>query len=473
MTVPEGRTVGEAGTRVLVVEDDASARTGLTELLRAWGYETTGAVDGEDAMAKVKADQPDIVLADLVMPRRDGLSLLRELKDQLDELSFVMITAQGTVDSAVSAMKEGAYDYLTKPIDPQRLRVLLERMVERHDSRREMAALRRQLVNGARFGRMIGASPAILKVYKMVEQAAPSEATVLIWGESGTGKELMARTIHDLSPRASAPFVALNCAAIPDGLLESEIFGHERGACTGAVERRHGCFELAYQGTVLLDEVAEMAPALQAKLLRVLQERTIRRLGGAREHPIDVRIVAATNLDPKEAVKDGRLREDLYYRINVMTIAMPPLRKRREDIPLLIQAFLMEFNQRDRREIQGVEPTALDALKRYSWPGNIRELRNVIERAVILSPDAQIGVDQLPPDLLSNPSPPSRDTLGLAAGMRVDEAERQLIELTLEHTGRNKTRAAEMLGISAKTLHNKLNRYRAERTDTPPADSLG
>ena len=206
-------------------------------------------------------------------------------KDQLDELSFVMITAQGTVDTAVSAMKEGAYDYLTKPIDPQRLRVLLERMVERHDSRREMAALRRQLVNGARFGRMIGASPAILEVYKMVEQAAPSEATVLIWGESGTGKELMARTIHDLSPRSSAPFVALNCAAIPDGLLESEIFGHERGAFTGAVERRHGCFELAYQGTVLLDEVTEMAPALQAKLLRVLQERTVRRLGGGSRAP--------------------------------------------------------------------------------------------------------------------------------------------------------------------------------------------
>ena len=473
MTVPEERTAGKAGTRVLVVEDDASARTGLTELLRAWGYETTGAVDGEDALTKVKADQPDIVLADLIMPRRDGLSLLRELKDRLNELSFVMITAQGTVDSAVSAMKEGAYDYLTKPIDPQRLRVLLERMVERHDSRREMAALRRQLVNGARFGRMIGASPAILEVYKVVEQAAPSEATVLIWGESGAGKELMARTIHDLSPRAPAPFVALNCAAIPDGLLESEIFGHERGAFTGAVERRHGCFELAYKGTVLLDEVAEMAPALQAKLLRVLQERTVRRLGGAREHPIDVRIVAATNLDPKEAVSSGRLREDLYYRINVMTIAMPPLRKRREDIPLLIHAFLMEFNQRDGRDVQVVEPAALDALKRYSWPGNIRELRNVVERAVILAPGEQIGVDQLPPDLLRNPSPPSRDTLGLAAGMRVDEAERQLIELTLEHTGRNKTRAAEMLGISAKTLHNKLNRYRAEQAGAPVTDSLG
>ena len=464
--------MAEAATRVLVVEDDPSARMGLTELIRAWGYETAGAVDGEDAIAQVRVNQPDIVLADLVMPRRDGLSLLRELKDRLDELSFVMITAQGTVDSAVSAMKEGAYDYLTKPIDPQRLRILLERMVERHDHRREMAGLRRQLAHGARFGRMIGASPAIRDVYKLVEQAAPSEASVLIWGESGTGKELMARTIHDLSPRASAPFVALNCAAIPDGLLESEIFGHERGAFTGAVERRHGCFELAHKGTVLLDEIAEMAPALQVKLLRLLQERTVRRLGSAREQPIDVRIVAATNLDPKAAVADGRLREDLFYRINVMTISMPPLRQRREDVPLLTQAFLMEFNQRDQRDVEGIEAAALEALKRYSWPGNIRELRNVIERAVILAPGNQIGVDQLPPDLLRNPSPPSRHSLGLAAGMRVDEAERQLIELTLEHTSQNKTRAAEMLGISAKTLHNKLNRYRAEQTDTTPADSL-
>lgn len=452
-------TASDSGrARVLVVEDDNPARLGLIELVRTWGYEASGAVDGEEALERVQAAPPDIVLADLVMPKRDGLSLLRSLKDRLDELSFVMVTAQGTVDTAVLAMKEGAYDYLTKPVDPQRLRVLLERMVERHDTRREMTALKRQLDTNGRFGGTIGASPAIREVYDLIEHAAPTDASVLIWGESGTGKELVARTIHELSPRASAPLVALNCAAIPDGLLESEIFGHERGAFTGAVERRQGCFELAHRGTLHLDEIAEMAPGLQAKLLRVLQERTTRRLGGSREQPIDVRVIAATNVDPKEAVQDGRLRADLYYRVNVVTIAMPPLRQRREDIPLLVRAFLAEFGERSQGTISSASPAALDMLQRYSWPGNIRELRNVIERAVILARGETIDIDHLPPDLRGGIPPPSRDSL--SAGMRVDEAERRLIELTLEHTGNNKTRAAEMLGISAKTLHNKLNRFR-------------
>ena len=447
--------------RVLIVEDDKPARLGLIELVRSWGYEASGAPDGEDALAQVRADPPDIVLADLVMPKRDGLSLLRGLKDRLDELSFVMVTAQGTVDSAVSAMKEGAYDYLTKPVDPQRLQVLLERMVERHDTRREMTALKRQLVDTGRFGGTIGNSPAIREVFELIEQAAPTEASVLIWGESGTGKELMARTIHELSPRASAPLVALNCAAIPEGLLESEIFGHERGAFTGAVERRQGCFELAHKGTLHLDEIAEMAPGLQAKLLRVLQERSTRRLGASREQPVDVRVIASTNLEPRDAVRDGRLRADLYYRVNVVSIVLPPLRRRREDIPLLVRAFLTEFNQRDQREVEDVSPAALKVLQEYTWPGNIRELRNVIERAVILARGKTLEVGQLPPDLRGGGAAPSRDSL--SPGMRVDEAERRLIELTLEHTGNNKTRAAEMLGISAKTLHNKLNRMRAER----------
>ena len=417
--------------------------------------------DGEDALAIVESDQPDVVLADLVMPRRDGLSLLRALRDRLDELTFVMVTAQGTVDSAVSAMKEGAYDYLTKPIDPHRLRVLLDKMVERHDTLRHVTALKRQLAKDGRFGRTIGTSPAIRDVYRLIEQAAPADASVLVWGESGTGKELMARTIHELSPRASSPFVALNCAAIPEGLLESEIFGHERGAFTGAVDRRQGCFELAHGGTLFLDEVAEMAPSLQVKLLRILQERTLCRVGGSREQAVDVRVIAATNTNPQDAILDGRLRDDLYYRINVITIALPPLRARSEDIPLLVEAFLAEFNERDQKRVRGVAPLALQALQRYTWPGNIRELRNVIERAVILTRGELIEIDRLPPDLVHSPLPPSRDTRALTAGMRVEEAERRLIELTLEHTGNNKTRAAEMLGISVKTLHNKLNRFKA------------
>ena len=258
-----------AGVRVLIAEDDTSARTGLIELVKAWGFDTIGAVDGEDALEQITAQRPDIVLADLVMPRRDGLSLLRALSDHLSELTFVMLTAQGSVEGAVAAMKDGAYDYLTKPIDPQRLRVLLEKLVERHDSQREVAALKRELVTDGRLGQIVGKSAAIRKVYRLVEQAAPTPASVLIYGESGTGKELVAAAIHMLSPRASSPFVAINCAAIPEGLLESEIFGHERGAFTGAISQRQGCFELAHRGTLFLDEVAEMAPLLQAKLLRV------------------------------------------------------------------------------------------------------------------------------------------------------------------------------------------------------------
>jgi transcriptional regulator with PAS, ATPase and Fis domain len=334
-------------------------------------------------------------------------------------------------------------------------------MAERHDTLRQVVALKRELEAGGRTGHTVGKSPVIREIYRLVEQAAPAEASVLIWGESGTGKELIARTIHELSPRAAAPFVALNCAAIPEGLLESEIFGHERGAFTGAIDRRQGCFELAHKGTLFLDEVAEMAPSLQAKLLRVLQERTVRRVGGTREQPVDVRIIAATNANPQVAIREGQLREDLYYRINVITIELPPLRQRREDVPLLVQAFLSEFTERNRRRVDGVAPAAMRALERYAWPGNVRELRNVVERAVILTRGELIEEEHLPPDLLQTPVPPMRESLGLAAGMRVSDMERRLIEVTLEHTSNNKTRAAEMLGISVKTLHNKLNRFRA------------
>ena len=347
------------------------------------------------------------------MPRRDGLSLLRALSDQLSELTFVMVTAQGSVEGAVAAMKDGAYDYLTKPIDPQRLRVLLEKLVERNDSKREVAALKREIVTDGRLDQIVGKSLAIRKVYQLVEQTAPTPASVLIYGESGTGKELVAAAVHKLSPRASSPFVAINCAAIPEGLLESEIFGHERGAFTGAVSQRQGCFELAHRGTLFLDEVAEMAPLLQAKLLRVLQERMVRRLGGSRTHPFDVRIVAATNAEPKAAVRDGRLRDDLYYRINVVEISLPPLRERAEDVPLLVQAFLPEFSRHRQRPLRSVTPDALRALERYTWPGNVRELRNVIERAVILSHGEQIEVADLPPDLgrfPDSPTPRNADT---------------------------------------------------------------
>jgi transcriptional regulator with PAS, ATPase and Fis domain len=321
-------------------------------------------------------------------------------------------------------------------------------------------ALRRQLREHGAFGSLIGNSPEMRKIYQVVELAAPTGASVLITGESGTGKELVAQTIHQLSPRATFPFVAINCAAIPETLLESEIFGHEKGAFTGAADRRQGCFELADRGTLFLDEIGEMTPATQVKLLRVLQERSFRRLGGRTEQSVDVRVIAATNIDPAEAVKAGKLREDLYYRLNVFSFRLPTLRERKEDLPLLVQAFINEFNQRNQKSIAGVDQQAMRTLEQYAWPGNVRELRNVIERATILAAGPFIEPKHLPPVLADEPAPPQQAQVALAPGITVEEAERRLIMMTLEHTRDNKTRAAEILGISLKTLHNKLNKLR-------------
>jgi DNA-binding NtrC family response regulator len=449
--------------RVLIVEDDPTTRLGLTELVRTWGFSTEGAADGQEALQRITAFRPSIIISDLVMPRMGGLELLHSVKEEAGDVTIVILTAQGTVETAVEAIKEGAYDYLTKPIEPQRLKILLDKIVERQETIREVKVLRRQLRDSGSFGRMIGASPQMRKVYQIIEQAAPTAASVLIWGESGTGKELVAQTVHQLSPRAQAPFVPINCAAIPETLLESEIFGHERGAFTGALDRREGCFELADRGTLFLDEVAEMTPATQVKLLRVLQERTFRRLGGRTEQTVDVRVIAATNSTPLEAVKNSRLREDLYYRLNVFAIELPPLRQRKDDLPLLIQAFLTEFNTRNNKSVSAVDPVAMRVLEQYNWPGNVRELRNVIERAVILSSGEFIEPKHLPP-LASPAAAASAPAISLEPGVTVEEAERRLILLTLEHTRDNKTRAAEILGISLKTLHNKLNRLRGRNS---------
>ena len=454
-----------APERVLIVEDDPATRSGLSELVQAWGFQTDEAGDGEEAMRKVTTFRPAIVVSDLVMPRMGGADLLRALKDQLSDITFILLTAQGTVESAVEAIKEGAYDYLSKPVDPQRLQILLQKAVERQETLREVRQLRRQLREQGSFGRIIGNSPGIRKVYRVIEQAAPTSASVLISGESGTGKELIAQTIHELSPRASFPFVAINCAAIPETLLESEIFGHEKGAFTGASDRRTGVFELAHRGTLFLDEIAEMMPATQVKLLRVLQERVFRRLGGRQEIAVDVRVIAATNVNPQDAVSNGKLREDLFYRLNVFAIDLPPLRERREDIPLLVQSFLSEFNRTNAKGIRAVDQDAMYILEHYPWPGNIRELRNVIERATILAESEFIEPRHLPPSLLAR-GEESLPTLTIAPGTTVDEAERRLILLTLEHTRNNKTRAAEILGISLKTLHNKLNRMKDEGAKT-------
>src|SRR5262245_36804384 len=360
-TVPE---------RVLIVEDDQAARVGLEQLLKSWGFVAESAVDGEDALEKVTSFRPAIVISDLVMPRMDGLALLRALQTQGADVTTLLLTAQGTVETAVEAMKEGAYDYLTKPIDIQRLKILLDKIVERLETQREVKALRRQLREHGTFGPMIGNSPEMRKIYQVVEQAAPTGASVLITGESGTRKQLIAQPIHHLSPRSAFPFVAINCAAIPETLLESEIFGHEKGAFTGAADRRQGCFELADRGTLFLDEIGEMTPTTQVKLLRVLQERRFRRLGGKTEQAVDVRMIAATNVDPLEAVQKGKLREDLYYRLNVFAFRLPPLRERKEDLSLLIQAFVSEFNKRNQKSIAGADHQVMRIFEQHTWPGN-------------------------------------------------------------------------------------------------------
>jgi DNA-binding NtrC family response regulator len=437
--MPDRPARNEFQDHVLVVEDDAAQRLGLQQLLRTWGFAVEVASDGQDALQRIASTRPAIVLTDLIMPKMGGLDLLRALQQQHDDdVTLVIMTAQGTVESAVEAIKQGAYDYLTKPVDPQRLKILLDKIVERHGTLREVRVLRRQLRERGTFGKLIGQNVEMRKIYQVIEQAAPTSASVLVSGESGTGKELVAQSIHQLSPRAQFPYIPINCAAIPDTLLESELFGHEKGAFTGAIARRQGCFELANRGSLFLDEIAEMTPATQAKLLRVLQERSFRTLGGQREQSVDIRVVAATNVDPPEAVRQGKLREDLYYRLNVFAIRLPPLRERKDDLPLLIEAFVTEFNARNQRSVTGVSSRVMHVFERYDWPGNVRELRNVIERATIVAQGHVIDVQDLPPLADVAPAPPVSSGAGLAAGTTVEEAERRLIELTLDHTNGNK-----------------------------------
>jgi DNA-binding NtrC family response regulator len=359
--------------------------------------------------------------------------------------------------------EEGAFHYFEKPFNQEKLRLVVERAVELNQTRRESDSMSRQLADHGAFGELIGSSEPMRQIYSLIEQVAPSPASVLITGESGTGKELVARTIHNLSPRFNAPFVAINCSAIPETLMESELFGHERGAFTGAAAQRQGCFELANTGTLLLDEIAEMPPLLQAKLLRVLEERTVRRLGGAKEIPVDVRVLAATNKNPQAAISRGAFREDLLYRINVITIELPPLRTRRTDIPLLAQHLIMQLSERHRRPARSLSATAVEALQAHHWPGNVRELRNVIERAVIICSGEEIARHHLAPYPLDQRARArSEDTLSVPVGTPLEEVERLMIFRTLRKTDNNKTRAAELLQISLKTLHNKLRQYREQ-----------
>ena len=450
--------------RVLVVDDEPVIAESLSELLEGWGYETAVASDGLLGLALVEEFRPSVVVSDVYMPNLDGFGLLREMRELHPETAVILLTGQGTVEMALRAIQdEGAFHYLEKPIDFAKLRLVVERADEYAEARRENLALRLQLRDRGAFGELVGASEPMRQIYALIEQVAPSSASVLLTGDSGTGKELCARTIHNLSPRKNNAFVAINCSAIPEALMESELFGHERGAFTGAAARRLGCFELANGGTLLLDEISEMPVSLQAKLLRVLEDRTIRRLGGSQELAVDVRVLAATNRDPQGAVRQGTFREDLLYRLNVITVELPPLRKRKEDIPLLAQHLVAQLAGRHVRPARLLSPAAVEALQSHSWPGNVRELRNVIERAVIICSSEVIERHHLAPyPLEQRAQSRGEDTLTLPVGTPIEEVERRMILRTLQKTENNKTRAAELLQISLKTLHNKLSLYRKQ-----------
>jgi DNA-binding NtrC family response regulator len=452
--------------RVLIVEDEPNARMGLAELISGWGYATEVAEDGIEALERVQDWHPSILVSDLKMPRMDGLTLLARLGKLDEKLAVIMLTAQGSIESAVESMKMGAFDYIQKPVDPIRLKRLLASACSQQQAERDIESVRHKVRETGVLGSLVGKSPPMQAIFTMIERIAPNNVSVLITGESGTGKEVVARTLHELSGRNSKPFIAVNCAAIPETLIESEIFGHERGAFTGAVERRAGCFELAEEGTLLLDEIGEMPIATQAKLLRVLEDRTLRRLGSKIETQINVRVLAATNKDPATAIADGHLRNDLYYRLNVFNIELPPLRDHLDDVPLIADAMIRAMNERHGCSVTGIEPALLREFGSYDWPGNVRELRNVLERAVVLCGTGILGRQHLPPSFGSVhiAAVADSDQLQMPVGTTVDEAERRLILRTLESTGNNKTRAAEILGISLKTLHNKLKEYGSTAT---------
>jgi DNA-binding NtrC family response regulator len=451
--------------RILIVEDNAHERQGLADLLSLWGYETETAGDGSEALEKVSSFNPAVVISDLRMPRTTGMELLRRVHEVHSGLSFIMLTGQGTIEEAVEATKLGAFNFLEKPLDTKRLQVELRNCLERQESARQLEAAHRRLRDLGFLGNIVGRSKKMQEVTTLVSMVAPSCASVLISGESGTGKELVARTIHELSPRRAKPFVAVNCAAIPETLMESEVFGHEKGAFTGALERRVGCFELADGGTLLLDEIGEMPSATQAKLLRVLEDSKVRRLGSKLEISVDVRVLAATNKVPEEAVAKGQLRSDLYFRLNVVHVILPPLRDHLEDLEELTAALLDDLNRKHSLAVKAVDNELLQAFHRYNWPGNVRELRNVLERMLVTHSGEHLTVNELPRGFGRPCITEQGDALRLRPGMTVAEAERRLIFETLASAQNNKTRAAELLGISLKTLHNKLKEYGTQPED--------
>jgi DNA-binding NtrC family response regulator len=459
-------------TRVLIADDEENQRAGLAKMIQSWGFAVETAADGQEALDKLNQGPVHVLVTDLMMPRMDGFELLKRLSTQAGVPPAIVLTAFGNIETAIQTTHDlGAYWFLEKPIQPSALKVLIEHAATQSRMAEETERLQRQLAYQGVLVDLVGSCAPMQEVFSMIRQVAPSTAAVLVTGESGTGKELVARAIHHLSPRRDGPFIAINCAAMPETLMESELFGHEKGAFTGAVERRAGCFELAQHGTLLLDELAEMPVMTQAKLLRVLEDSKVRRLGGKSEIAVDVRVIASTNKVLEEALRKNELREDLYYRLNVFQIALPALRQRQGDLPVLTEALIAMLNAKHNCRVTDVTPEIMEQFKRYAWPGNVRELRNVLERAVIVAGEGSITANHVPQDFGASagirPVQPlaDPDTVRLPVGTTVSEAEKALIQLTLQHTKNNKTRAAEILGISLKTLFNKLKEYGAAEAE--------
>jgi len=452
--------------RILVVEDEARERADLAAMVQALGFQVETAGDGREALAKFVHFPPNAILTDLVMPRMDGTALLKELAARGDRTPAIVLTGFGSIDQAISFVHNlNAFWFLEKPVQPGALRTLLERAVQQSDLLAEAERLKCQLSYQGVLGDLVGDSPAMKEVFSLIRQVAPTTASVLITGESGTGKELVARALHALSPRSRGPFVAVNCAALPESLMESELFGHEKGAFTGAVERRAGCFEQSQNGTLLLDEIGEMPVRTQAKLLRVIEESKVRRLGGGHDIPVAVRVLAATNRSPETAIQDKQLREDLYYRLNVFHIPLPPLRERKQDIAALATALIRDLNRKHGCRVTHLSREVLDRFHARSWPGNVRELRNVIERAAIVAGAGEIQLRHLPDEV--TPAAALQIAPGgvmqISAGVRMCDLEEAYVQLTMKHTNNNRRKAAQLLGICLRTLQSKLHSYETKK----------
>ncbi len=445
--------------RIMIVDDEKNTREGLKWALEGTGAEIQVAQDGEQALVRLGTIPVDLVITDLKMPGMDGVELLTHVREEFPDTDVVILTGHGTVESAVEAIKEGAFDYLMKPVNIDELQLLVDRVFEQKDLRQENERLRREVDDRYGFGSIIGRSPQMENIFEKVRQVAPTRASVLIQGETGTGKELIAKAIHFNSPRRRKPFVAVNCGALTQTLLESELFGHEKGAFTGAVKQKPGRFEMAHGGTILLDEISETTAELQIRLLRVLQEQEFERVGGTRSVKVDVRVIAATNRDLKKEVEAGRFREDLYYRLNVIRIDLPPLRDRIDDIPLLATHYLKDFNREHGKDLT-ISPKAMALLQGFHWPGNVRQMRTVMESAVILCRGKEIQPKDLPEEVRNETAP--GNSVRLRVGMSVADAERELIRATLSEFGGNKARAARTLGLGRKTLYRKLEEYGLE-----------